>query len=98
MRLTRFWALAYVVVGEVTTLAHEAGDDTVEGGALEAESLLASAESTEVLRGLGNYILAKLHDNLAKRLCRIQCQISFPFPISIGRNNRQKRETYRRWQ
>ena len=32
-----------VVVGEVTTLAHELGDDAVEARALEAEALLPSA-------------------------------------------------------
>merc|ERR1712022_82837 len=47
-------AAGTVVVGEVATLAHEVGDDAVEGGALEAEALLASAEGTEVLRGLGD--------------------------------------------
>ena len=30
-------------------LAHEAGDDAVEGGGLEAEPLLAGAERAEVL-------------------------------------------------
>ena len=38
-----------VVVGEVTALAHEVGDDPVEGAALVAEALLAGAESTEVV-------------------------------------------------
>jgi hypothetical protein len=38
-----------IVVGEVATLAHEVGDDAVEGGALEAEALLASAQGAEVL-------------------------------------------------
>ena len=38
--------------GKVSTLAHEVGDHTVEGGALEAEPLLPGAESTEVLAGL----------------------------------------------
>ena len=38
-----------VVVGEVSALAHEVGDDAVEGGALEAEALLAGAERAEVL-------------------------------------------------
>ena len=42
-------ASSSVVVGEVTALAHEVGDDPVEDTALVAESLLSSAESTEVL-------------------------------------------------
>ena len=37
---------------EVSTLAHEVGDHTVEGGALEAEPLLTGAQSAEILRGL----------------------------------------------
>jgi len=55
-----------VVVGEVTALAHEAWDDTMEGGALEAKALLSGAKSTEVLCGLGDYVSAELHDNSAK--------------------------------
>lgn len=46
----------YVAAGEVTTLEHELGDDAVEGRALVAEALLASAESTEVLGGLGDNV------------------------------------------
>ena len=42
-------AAGAVVVGEVASLAHEVGDDAVEGGALEAEALLAGAERAEVL-------------------------------------------------
>lgn len=49
-----------VVVGEVSSLAHEAGDDSVEDGALVAESLLPRAESSEVLRCLGHHIGAQL--------------------------------------
>jgi hypothetical protein len=49
----------HVSGGEVTTLEHELGDDTVEGSALEVEglaaaasALLASAEGAEVLSSL----------------------------------------------
>ena len=48
-----------IASSEVTTLEHELGDDTVEGSTLEVEglaaaasTLLASAESAEVLGGL----------------------------------------------
>jgi hypothetical protein len=48
-----------VAGGEVTTLEHELGNDTVEGSTLEVEglaaaagTLLTSAESAEVLSGL----------------------------------------------
>ena len=51
--------MTYVAAGEVTTLEHELGDDTVEGRALVVEglaraagTLLTSAEGTEVLCGL----------------------------------------------
>lgn len=60
----------YVAVGEVTTLEHELGDDTVEDRALVAEALLAGAESTEVLGSVGSDIAAQLHDNAASGLCR----------------------------
>ena len=44
-------ATGAVVGSEVTALAHELRDDTVEGRALVAEALLARAERTEVLQG-----------------------------------------------
>jgi len=50
---------SYVATGEVTTLEHELGDDTVELGAGVAEALLASAESAEVLSGLGDNIIVE---------------------------------------
>merc|ERR1712037_643243 len=51
----------------IATLAHEVGDDPVEGGALEPEALLPGAEGAEVLRGLGHHVSAQLHDDLAHR-------------------------------
>ena len=39
-------ATGSVAVGEVTTLDHELLDDTVEGGALISEALLASGQGT----------------------------------------------------
>jgi len=52
---------------EVTSLTHEVGDHSVEAGALESESFLTSAQSTEVLAGLWDHVRSQLHDNLAKR-------------------------------
>ena len=52
-----------VTAGEVTTLEHELGDDAVEGGTSIAVSLLASAESAEVLGALGGNVSAELHDD-----------------------------------
>jgi len=52
-------AAGAVAPGEVTALEHEAGDDSVEGAALEAEALLASAEGSEVLGGLGDDVVVE---------------------------------------
>ena len=49
-------ATSTVVSGEVTTLEHELGDDTVEGRVGVAEALLTGAESAEVLGCLGNVV------------------------------------------
>lgn len=49
-----------VVVGEVTTLAHEVRNHPVETAALVPEAFLTGTEGTEVLRGLGNNILSQL--------------------------------------
>ncbi len=49
-----------VVVGEVSSLAHEVGDDPVEGGALVAEALLVGAERAEVLGSAGNNVNTQL--------------------------------------
>lgn len=61
-------ATGAVATGEVTTLEHELGDDTVELGAGVTEAVLASAESTEVLGGLGDDVSAQLHDDAANGL------------------------------
>jgi len=57
-----------VSIGEISTLAHEVGDDTVENGPLVAVALLPSAQGTEVLRRLGNDVIPKLHNDAAHRL------------------------------
>ena len=43
-------------------LAHEPGDDPVEGGALVAESLFSGTERTEVLCGPGNHVRSELEE------------------------------------
>ncbi|KAI5402322.1 hypothetical protein KIW84_050075 [Lathyrus oleraceus] len=60
---------------EVTTLAHEIRDHTVEGRAFvmkrlpaSADSFLAGAECTEVISGERSGISVKLHDNTARGL------------------------------
>jgi len=59
-------AAGSVVVGEVAALAHEVGDHSVEGGPLEPVPLLAGAQGTEVLRGLGHHVFTELHDNTSQ--------------------------------
>ena len=60
---------AYVAAGEVTSLKHELGDDTVEGRALVAKAILAGAELTEVAGGLGNDVVVELEVDTAALLC-----------------------------
>ena len=57
-----------VTTGEVATLAHEVGDDSVESTSLEvqglarlAPTLLTSAQGPEVLGSPGDYIGVELH-------------------------------------
>jgi len=63
-------AASSVTGREVTSLAHKFRDDTVKSGSLEVKglsglshTLLASAQATEVFRGLGSSISLKLHNN-----------------------------------
>ena len=49
-----------ITTSQVTTLQHELRDDPMEGRAFVAEALLASAESTEILSGLGDYVVVEL--------------------------------------
>lgn len=49
-----------VVVSEVTSLAHEIVDDTVERGSLVSKSLLSCAQSSEVLSSPWDNISAEL--------------------------------------
>jgi hypothetical protein len=57
--------ITHVATGEVTTLEHELGDDTVELGASVSEALLAGAESAEVLGSLGDDVVEKLEVDAA---------------------------------
>ena len=65
-------AAGTVTAGEVTTLDHEVRDDTVESGALvvkglagASDTLLTSAESAEVLGGLGAGVGEELEHDAA---------------------------------
>jgi len=57
-----------IVFGEVSSLNHEVGNDPMESGSLESESLLAGTESSEVLSRLGDDITSQFHDNPAEGL------------------------------
>lgn len=54
------------MAGEVTTLEHELGDDTVEGRALVTLTLGLGAELTEVAGGLGDVLLEEVEDDTAR--------------------------------
>lgn len=64
-------ATGAITVGEVTALDHEVLDDTVESRSLITEALLASGESTEVLRGLGNSLAVKTKSNTSDVLVAV---------------------------
>jgi len=57
-----------VVVGEVSSLAHESGNDTVEGRTGESKSLLSGTKSTEVLSSPGNDVGPQFHNDTSGRL------------------------------
>jgi hypothetical protein len=56
-------ATSAVATGEVTTLEHELGDDTVELRALVAEARSTSAQLLEVLGGLGDDVVVEVEVN-----------------------------------
>lgn len=53
-------ATSAIMVGKVTTLAHETGDDTVENAAFISKSFLTSAQSAKVLSCLWHDIRTQL--------------------------------------
>lgn len=53
-------ATSAIMACEVTTLAHESWNDSVEGGTLISKSLLSSAQSTEVFCCLWNFVCKQL--------------------------------------
>ena len=59
------FATGAVVVGEVTTLAHEVGDHAMERRTLEAKPLFAGAERTKVFSRLRHHIGPKFDDHTA---------------------------------
>ena len=60
-------ATGAVTSGEVTTLAHELGNNSVKLASLIAKTLLTSAKGTEVLGGLGDNVSIQLERNATSR-------------------------------
>ena len=58
-----------IVVGEISSLAHESWDDTVKRAARVTKTLFPSAEGTEVLSSLGNNITIKTHIMVSILVC-----------------------------
>lgn len=73
------------MAGEVTTLEHELGDDTVEGRALVALTLGTRAELTEVASSLGDVLLVEVEVDAANLGWRVggkrSCQSDIPLPL-----------------
>lgn len=79
-----------IATGEVTTLEHEVGDDSVERRALVAEALLASAESTEVLSGLGDLLVVEVEVDATTLVLNVTGSIAVmedgALPLNIEEN------------
>lgn len=74
-----------IVVGEVSSLAHELGDDPVEGGALVPEARLPGAQLPEVLCGLRHHVTPQLHRDPAQLLAPgAQVKVD-PGELGLGR-------------
>ena len=61
-----------IAIGEVAALDHELLDDSVEGRSLVTEALLACAQSTEILGGLGNCLPIETYDDSAQFLIPVR--------------------------
>lgn len=76
-----------VVLGEVTPLKHEVGDDAVEGRTLVTISVLASGEFAEVLRGFGDDVVVKLEGDPPSRGI-VDGDVELQHPRSISSRHR----------
>ena len=75
------------MLGEVTSLKHELGDDTVEAGALVPKALLAGAESAEVLGGLWDSLIKEFEVDAAGAFYHMSESVS-SYVLSIERSQR----------
>ena len=62
----RIGIIAYIATGEVTTLEHEVGDDTVETRSLVTETVLAGAKLAEVARRARHHVVVQ-HERSARQ-------------------------------
>ncbi len=79
-----------VAAGEVSTLKHEVGDDTVEGGALVTETVLAGGELAEVTCRLGDDVVVEPEDDATGGLVvNRDVELRTPTPPSQYRETRR---------
>lgn len=84
-------ATSAVATGEVTTLEHELGDDTVEGRALVSETLVALAQLHEVLGGLWDDVVVEVEVNSPILNFKMGTNVSNCLSIASGRVKRSRR-------
>lgn len=60
------FATGAIVIGEITGLTHEVWNDTMENGSFVSETLLTSAQCTEVFASLWYYVRTKLQVEKSK--------------------------------
>lgn len=84
-------ATSAVATGEVTTLEHELGDDTVEGRALVSETLVALAQLHEVLGGLWDDVVVEVEVNSPILNFMMGTNVSHCLSIASGRVTRSRR-------
>ena len=75
----------YIATGEVTTLKHKLWDDAVEFATLVSKALLTSAESSEVLDSLGDYVIIEVEVDTLGFGCGEQASQSIDPSFGVGR-------------
>lgn len=72
-----------IAVGEVTALDHELLDDSVESRSFITKALFACAQSTEVLRGLGDCLPVEAYNNSTQCFISVRnIEIDLRAPVS----------------
>jgi len=87
------FAPSSIVVREVSALAHEIWNDSVETTVFETKSLLVSAKLPEILGRLGHYVRSELHLNPTGRLAaNLNVEINL-WVLTARRRSRVRRTT-----